>query len=232
GIWIGIVFLNKGFSLKKTYSLNKAEGFLFPAMQVAFFLLLVIAPAFVFFSTSGPGSMHAPIAISLAAGLLIGLAAQRTRLCMVGGIRDLIMFKDAHLISGFAAILVVAFVGALLTGNFSWGFEAQPVAHNDGLWNFLGMVLAGLGSVLLGGCPLRQIVLSAEGNIDSVITFVGMLVGAAFAHNFSLASSAAGPTPNGQVAVIIGLVVVVVIGIANVSTTSKVTMKGDVRLDA
>ena len=151
---------------------------------------------------------------------------------MVGGIRDLIMFKDTHLISGFAAILVVAFVGALITGNFNLGFEGQPVAHNDGLWNFLGMALAGLGSVLLGGCPLRQIILSAEGNIDSAITFIGMLIGAAFAHNFGLASSAAGPTGGGKVAVIIGLVVVVAIGSMNMDKSSDVTMKGDVRLGA
>ncbi len=232
GIIIGVLFLNRGFTLKKTYTLNRAEGFLFPAMQIAFFILLIVAPAFVFFSDSGPGSMHAPIAIALIAGLLVGIAAQRTRLCMVGGIRDLIMFKDTHLISGFAAILVVAFVGALITGNFNLGFEGQPVAHNDGLWNFLGMALAGLGSVLLGGCPLRQIILSAEGNIDSAITFIGMLIGAAFAHNFGLASSAAGPTGGGKVAVIIGLVVVVAIGSMNMDKSSDVTMKGDVRLGA
>ena len=33
-----------------------------------------------------------------------------------------------------------------------------------------------------------------------------MLAGAAFAHNFSLASSAAGPTTNGKIAVLIGFV--------------------------
>ena len=44
GISIGVVFLNKGITLRRTNSLNKAEGFLFPPMQVAFLLLLVIAP--------------------------------------------------------------------------------------------------------------------------------------------------------------------------------------------
>ncbi|ETJ32526.1 hypothetical protein Q604_UNBC13020G0001, partial [human gut metagenome] len=38
-------------------------------------------------------------------------------------------------------------------GNFHLGFENQPIAHTDGLWNFLGMALAGFCSVLLGGCP-------------------------------------------------------------------------------
>jgi len=232
GILLGIVFLNKGFTLKRTYSLNKAEGYLFPAMQIAFFILLVAAPAFVFFSESGPGAMRAPVALALIAGLLVGVAGQRTRMCTVGGIRDLIMFKDAHLISGFLAIFAVALLGNLITGNFNLGFEGQPVAHNDGLWNFLGMTLAGLGSVLLGGCPLRQVILSAEGNIDSVITFLGLLVGAAFAHNFGLASSTAGASANGKAAVIIGLIVVAAIGFMNMDRSADVTMKGDVKLGA
>ncbi len=232
GILLGIVFLNKGFTLKRTYSLNKAEGFLFPAMKIAFFILLVVAPSFIFFSESGPGSMRAPVALALIAGLLVGFAGQRTRMCTVGGIRDLIMFKDAHLISGFAAIFVIALLGNIITGNFNLGFDGQPVAHNDGLWNFLGMALAGLGSVLLGGCPLRQVILSAEGNIDSVITFLGLLVGAAFAHNFGLASSAAGATANGKTAVIIGLIVVAAIGFLNMDRSADVTMKGDVKLGA
>ena len=164
-----------GFTLKRTYSLQRAEGHLFPAVQLMLLMLLLVRPAFILFSTEGPGAAHAPIIISLAAGLIIGIAAQRTRLCMVGGIRDLIMFKDTHLISGFVAILVVAFIGTLIAGTFNLGFEGQPIAHSDGLWNFLGMALAGLCSVLLGGCPMRQIILGAEGNIDSVVTFMGML---------------------------------------------------------
>ena len=52
------------------------------------------------------------------------------------------------------------------------------------------MVIVGWGSCLLGGCPLRQLILAGEGNADSAITALGMLVGAAFAHNFSLAGGA------------------------------------------
>ncbi len=232
GIFLGVLFLNRGFTLKRTYSLQRAEGYLFPAVQLMLLMLLLVRPAFILFSTEGPGAAHAPIIISLAAGLIIGIAAQRTRLCMVGGIRDLIMFKDTHLISGFVAILVVTFIGTLIAGTFNLGFEGQPVAHADGLWNFLGMALAGLCSVLLGGCPMRQIILGAEGNIDSVVTFMGMLVGAAFSHNFGLAASGAGPSANGRVAVIIGFAVVLVIGLMNTDRTAEVKMKGDVEIGA
>lgn len=159
--------------------------------------------------------MHAPIFLSLAAGLIVGALAQKTRLCMVGGIRDAILFKDFYLLYGFIAIIVAAFVGNLLTGAFHLGFEGQPVAFNDGLWNFLGMALTGFASALLGGCPLRQLILAGGGNSDSSVTVTGMIVGAAFCHNFGLASSAKGPTPAGKIAVIVGFIVVCAIALAN-----------------
>ncbi len=223
GILVGVVFLNRGYSLKRTYKLPVLEGAAFSIIQVVLLVLLVAAPAFIYFSEAGagPGALHAPILISLAAGLIVGALAQWTRLCMVGGIRDLVLFREWKLLMGFLAILVSALVSNLVltavkAGTFfTLGLEGQPVAHTDGLWNFLGMLLTGFGCVLLGGCPLRQLVLSGEGNTDSAITVLGLAIGAAFAHNFGLASSAAGPTANGKVAVIIGIVVVAVIAVAN-----------------
>lgn len=228
GIGLGILFLNKGFSLKRNYKLNKVEGYLFPAINIVLIALLVAAPAYIFFSQKAgtPGASHAPILIALGAGLIVGILAQRTRLCMVGGIRDLIMFKDSYLISGFIAIFVFATIGNLIFGFYKFGFASQPIAHTDGLWNFLGMALAGWASVLLGGCPLRQLILSGEGNIDSVMTVLGMVVGAAFVHNFGLASSAQGPTANGKAAVLIGFVVVLLISYFNIERV-KVKVKGD-----
>ena len=134
---------------------------------------------------------------------------------MVGGIRDAFLFKDFYLLYGFVAIIAAALVGNLLLGKFTLGFAEQPVAHTDGLWNCLGMLLVGFGCVLLGGCPLRQLVLSGEGNSDSAVTVLGLIVGAAFAHNFGLASSANGPTGAGKIAVIVGIVVVALIACLN-----------------
>ena len=221
GIVVGIIALNKGFSLDRAYKVSKAEGYVFPAIQIAFLVLLVAVPSVLAFSVEGPGSMKAPVAIALIAGLVVGAIAQRTRFCMVAGIRDSIMFKDFAMLIGFVTLIIVAAVANMAFGFFHVGFEAQPVAHMDGLWNFLGLALVGFGSVLAGGCPLRQLILSGEGNIDSVMTVVGMFVGAAFCHNFGLASSAAGPTPNGQIAVIIGFIVVGLIAIVNIAANKK-----------
>ncbi len=223
GIGVGVLFLNRGYSLKRTYKLPQAEGLVFPLVELVILLLLIAAPAYIHFTEAGggPGAKHASLLLSLCAGLIVGALAQRTRLCMVGGIRDVILFREWKLLLGFVAILVSALAVNLIltattdTAYFTAGFAAQPVAHTDGLWNALGMALVGFGCVLLGGCPLRQLVLAGEGNTDSALTVVGMMVGAAFCHNFGLASSADGPTANGKIAVAIGLAVVLVIACAN-----------------
>ena len=223
GILAGVFFLKRGYSLKRTYAQSKLDGIIFPVIQVVVFILLVAAPAFIFFTEAGggPGAKHAAIAISLIAGLIVGALAQRTRRCMVGGIRDVVLFREPKLLMGFGAILVSALICNLIltaatgTSFFHLGFAEQPIAHTDGLWNCLGMLLVGFGCVLLGGCPLRQLVLSGEGNSDSAVTVLGLIVGAAFAHNFGLASSANGPTGAGKIAVIVGIVVVVLIACLN-----------------
>lgn len=217
GILTGTFFLKKGYTLKRSYKMPKLEGSIFPAVQIVMLILLVAAPAFIHFTEpdGGPGAKHAAILISLAAGVIVGILAQRTRLCMVGGIRDAVLFGEFKLLFGFVAILVSALIVNVALGYFHPGFAGQPIAHTDGLWNALGMYLAGFGCILLGGCPMRQLILSGEGNTDSVVTVLGLMAGAAFAHNFGLASSADGPTANGKIAVVIGIIVVAVIGVVN-----------------
>src|SRR5699024_11088405 len=123
-------------------------------------------------------------------------------------------------------IFLAALVGNLITNKFSLGFTLQPIAHSAHLWNLLGMVLVGWGSVLLGGCPLRQLILAGQGNGDSAVTVFGMIVGAALSHNFGLAGSAdalneagevvvGGISNAGKVAVVLGLVVMLVVSLIN-----------------
>ena len=217
GILIGIVFLKRGFSLKRAYRQSMTEGLLFPALMLAALALVIWAPDFILFSQSGPGSQHAPVLLALVVAAVVGALAQRSRLCMVGGIRDAVLFRDFRLISAFLAIIVTVMAGNLLVGNgLTFSFAGQPIAHSEGLWNLMGMVLVGWGSVLLGGCPLRQLILAGEGNTDSAVTVTGFIVGAAVAHNFGLASSAdgigAGPV---ALAVGIGFVVLGAISLAN-----------------
>ena len=222
GIGVGVVFLNKGFSLKRAYDVGKAEGSMLLVALVGLFILSLAVPALFAFSEKGPGSMRAPALVALLIAVVVGAAAYKTRLCMAGGIRDGIMFKDFRLLFGFVAVFVVALIGNIVLGKFKLGFAGQPVAHSDHLWSFLGMALVGWGSVLLGGCPLRQLILAGAGNGDSAVAVLGMIVGAAFSHNFGLAGAAAsadsagGVGIKGRVAIIIGFVVFAVISAMNI----------------
>ena len=213
GIAIGVFFLNKNFSLSRAYPQSKQEGLLPPLVMIAFLVVLVAIPAVLAFSEKGPGSMRAPLALALGIGLVGGALAQRSRLCTAGGIRDAIMLKDFHLLWGSLSILAAVLIGTLVTGQFKLGLAGQAIAHTDGLWNALGMVLVGWASVLVGGCPLRQLILTGEGNTDSAVTVTGLVTGAAFAHNFGLASSGKGPTSAGMIAVVIGLIVTACISV-------------------
>ena len=213
GIYVGTLFIKKGFNLGRARaSQSKMSGYLMPLMMIALMLLLVYDFSMLAFSSKGPGAMHAPIIISLMGGLLVGYFAQRSRFCTIGAIRDIFIIRNYHLFLGVAAFTLVAFGLNLAMGNFHPGFENQPIAHTDHLWNFLGMVLSGLAFVLAGGCPGRQIILAGEGNTDSGIFVLGMLLGAAVAHNFGLASTPKGIGEYGAVATLIGIGYTLLVG--------------------
>jgi YedE family putative selenium metabolism protein len=215
GIFIGTIFIRNGYNLGRSIpSQKKVAGWILPIIMIALFLILIFQFKPLFFSEKGPGAMHAPIIISLVAGLIIGGLAQRSRFCTMGSIRDIIIVKDFHLFSGVAAFAISAFIMNIIFGQFKAGFTGQPVAHDMHLWNFLGMVLSGLAFALAGGCPGRQLILSGEGDTDAGIFVFGMFAGAAFSHNFAMASSPKGIGTFGVYGTIIGIVFCFVIGFA------------------
>ncbi len=221
GIWIGTLFLKGGYNLGRSEKTYSSVGWLMPLIMLGFLILVLMFPpikdepksGILFYSVNGPGAMHAPMALSLIIGLAIGVLAQRSRFCTMGAFRDLILFRIPYLFYGVLALIVFAFLTNLIVGQFHPGFVKQPVAHTMHLWNFGGMVLAGLAFCLAGGCPGRQLFLAGEGDGDAAIFVLGMIVGAAFAHNFGLASSPKGVGPHGIAAVIIGLLVCTFIGL-------------------
>ena len=215
GIFVGTLWMRGGFTLKRAYAQSMTEGLVIPIVAAVIMALSVFLPALFAASESGPGSMHAPIAIALVVGLVVGGLCQRSRFCTVAASRDAMLFKDFSMLWGFVAVIATTIIGNVILGKFHLSFADQPVAHTDGLWNFLGMALVGWGSVLLGGCPLRQVILAGEGNSDAGITVTGFVVGAAICHNFGLASSGKGPTVNGMIAVVVGFVLLMLIGLFN-----------------
>ncbi len=214
GVLLGIVLLRRGFNLGRSAPVPALAGWLAPAFTVILLLFAILTPYFIFSSAVGPGSLHPALWISLAVGLGVGFMAQRTRMCFVGGWRDVMLIRDLHLFSIIAAFFAGALITNFILGQVGhWAFADQPIAHDEHLWNFFSMALVGLAATLLGGCPLRQMVLSGQGDTDAAVTVLGMLAGAAAAHNFGLAASARGVTTFGAWAVGLGLAMALAVGL-------------------
>lgn len=226
GVATGSCFLKKGFSLGRAYETKSLSGAVLPVLLAALLVIGVATGAYAA-STEGPGSKHAPLLLALMVALVIGALAQKSRMCFAGSIRDVILMKNFDLLSIIATLFAVMTIYNIATGNFHLSFSGQPIAHSQHLWNILGMYVVGFAAVLAGGCPLRQLILAGQGSSDSAVTFLGMLLGAAFAHNFNLVGSAAkaatatdaavpgGPAMPGKIAVIVCIVLLFVIAATN-----------------
>ena len=218
-IGIGLFFKKNGYKVDESVSVSKNIGFL----PVIFSILLLLALVFglkigengaLFSSVKGPAAQHAALFISLIGGLVVGVFMQKSKFCSVGAFAR--AYKgDFSMFWGVVAIIAFASIANLALGQYKFGFETQPIAHNDFVWNFLGMVLAGLCFSLSEGCPGKHLVQMGTGNLHSGIFVIGMMAGAGFAHNFLLASSPAGITPYAPWAVGLGFVFAVYVGVLN-----------------
>lgn len=227
GIGLGSLFIKGGFGLGRSHAAPQAVGWVMPVLMLALLGLALALPE-VPTSTvemmmlndpsagcdTGLGAQHAPLAISLAFGLIIGFLSQRTSFCTMSAWRNLFLTRNTRLLKGVLALVLTALLTNLALGMFHAGWRWQPVAHTDTLANLMSMVLAGLALTLAGGCPGRQLFLAGEGDADAGMFVLGMFVGAALAHNLNLVSSVSGPQPHAMQAVSIGLVCCLVIGLS------------------
>ena len=233
GAATGVFALRRGYSLGRAYETKKASGYVLPAMMVGV-LILLVGTSLLKFSESGPGSVHAPIMLSLIGGVLFGVLAQKSRICFAGGIRDVILMRNYDLLTALGGIFVVMLVYNIAVGKFVLGMNTPGIiAHSNTLWNILGMYTVGFAAVLAGGCPLRQLILAGQGSSDSAVTVLGMFFGAALCHNLGLASSgtavnpetkeivAGAVTPNGKVACIICIIICFIIAFTNMRRSEE-----------
>lgn len=134
--------------------------------------------------------------VTLLLGLIIGWLGQRSGFCSVGGFRDFFMFRHTRLLYGYLALIIGAFAGYLVFKlvfpsafeGFFWfmGKGLMPVPGAPAnltvaayiILAVVGGIAVGLIGVLLGGCPLRQVVMTAEGNARSLFFVIGMCAGA------------------------------------------------------
>lgn len=223
GVGIGLFFEKRGYSVGKTQPVAAPIGLLGPFSLILLAVLfwrggIPIGP--------GPGDggtpPHAFWLTALGIATAGGAVLSATGFCAISSARQVFSKPKGMLI---AAVALIAAYGAVVFvgGKGHFGFENQPAAHGETLWNILSLAVVGLTGCIVGGCPVRQIVMTGEGNGDAFVTVAGLIVGGATAHTLGIASSGAGTTPNGRTIVIAGLILAIIYAAWITHTTGKAT---------
>ncbi|MDO5843838.1 MAG: YeeE/YedE thiosulfate transporter family protein [Methanocorpusculum sp.] len=136
--------------------------------------------------------------VTIILGFIIGWLGQRSGFCSIGGIRDFILFRQTRLLKGYIGLIVSAFVFYLLfsfliptafpkffwllqDGNLFTAIPGAPAGLSVAatiICMIVGGIFVGIIGTLLGGCPLRQVVMTSEGNVKSGFFVIGMIIGA------------------------------------------------------
>ncbi len=205
-------FVKSGLSMGRSLEAKNGKilAWLTPLIGIILLILLIFDPT----GVNKKHTAHAPILISLGAGIILGILGQWSSFCSLGGTLDLVMIKSFHRVQGTIAFLIIAFIANLAFGQFKPG--AHPIAHSANLWNLLSMFVIGLGSIMLGGCPFKQTIMASRGNLDSLIAIIGMFLGFAIGHNFSIVASPKGVPTSAMIGVIVSIIILLIIGFANI----------------
>ena len=107
------------------------NGYVLPVLMAGI-LVLALATTLLKSSESGPGSMHAPIALALIGGLIFGAVAQKSRMCFAGSIRDVILMRNFDLLTIIGGFFVVMLLFNIATGRFTAAFDLSLIHISPG----------------------------------------------------------------------------------------------------
>lgn len=111
----------------------------------------------------------------LAVGALFGLVVQRYRFCVVAAVGNSLMIRDHRQLLAFVVAWVLAIGGTQameLVGLVDVAASSYRNGRLDWLGAGLGGLIFGIGATLAGGCAIRTITRSTEGNLNGVLTLV------------------------------------------------------------
>lgn len=122
-----------------------------------------------------------PMTATLIIGVVIGYLGQRSRFCIVSGIRDAFLLRNFYRIEGLLGLIiggVLGFTAFKFMGGNLLGF---PLFQIDISQYLIAIVIGGIGigffSVLAEGCPFRQHVMAAEGRESAMLYLAGFYIG-------------------------------------------------------
>jgi uncharacterized membrane protein YedE/YeeE len=116
-----------------------------------------------------------PAAIFLA--LLMGFVADRTHLCSVHAVHDVLFERRAAQLLSFVKIVLWVVAISLL---LEWLLASRPVAavaFQFSLVSMTGGILFGVGSVINDGCSLHTLTRLGRGNLGMAVSIVGLIIG-------------------------------------------------------
>ena len=217
GVWLGTYFEKGGFYLKGVIE-DQTEGgsWILPLIGGIIFIDLIFGGTGLQLSKKGIGAVHAPILLSLIFGIIIGALGQRSRYCTTAGIKNFILGRDIHIISGIMAVVFSAACVSVIMGDYLVGFLNYPGTHPEYIWDFVSMYLVGLGAALVDGCPFRIVIRAGRGDTGTIPVLMGMILAGGMTETLDIASSSTGISKHGKIAVLIGILVLVLFGLSRI----------------
>jgi uncharacterized membrane protein YedE/YeeE len=112
---------------------------------------------------------------AFAIGIAFGSLARWSGFCMRGAVEDALTTPNAPRLRGFLTAMIVALLvvqAMVLSGRLD--LSKAVVLPGQLFWGgaILGGLMFGVGMTLTGGCGTRLLVLSAGGNLRSVVSFL------------------------------------------------------------
>jgi uncharacterized membrane protein YedE/YeeE len=111
----------------------------------------------------------------LVIGALFGLIVQRYRFCVVAAVGNSLMIRDHRQMLAFLVAWVVA-IGGTQALELLGVVDVSASSYRNGRLDWLGASLGGLvfgiGATFAGGCAIRTITRSTEGNLNGVLALV------------------------------------------------------------
>lgn len=116
--------------------------------------------------------------IPILLALIMGLVSDRTNLCSVCAVRELLLHRQATVLFSFIKI-VLWVVGVSIAIEYLF---ATPTTEGNSFavsaQSLFGGLVFGIGAVMNDGCSLHTLVRLGRGNFGMAISIVGLLIGA------------------------------------------------------
>jgi len=112
--------------------------------------------------------------VLLALAFILGFVANRTTLCAVKAVDEILFQRQAKVLASFGKIILWAFG---ITIILEWMFGISPIEaqkYSLNLQSLLGGLILGTGAVLNGGCALHTLVRLGRGDLGMLISITGI----------------------------------------------------------